>query len=594
MIILGINEDHNAAIAIIKDGRVIYAASEERITRLKNDIGYPYQTIANALKETGLNSGDIDYVVYTTASLQNPLQFKIKRISTFKISDYVREMREHWKPLLIEKKPSHFWEAILKEPRFENVKNQYYNLDFLKTEPEDKWGTLFNEERIRLTIEQIGIAREKIIFQNHHYCHASFAYHASPIDKTKPAAVVTADGWGDGENATIWLVKDGVWEKIHGTALCNLARVYRYITLLLGMKPFEHEYKVMGLAPYAKSYISEPAYKVFKDTLMVDGLDFKWRNKPEDMYFYFRDKLEGMRFDGIAAGLQKWCEELVAEWVTNILQHLNVDSLVFSGGLSMNVKINQAIAQIPGLNHFFVPPSGGDESTPIGAAYSICAKEGIKTYPLDNGYLGYRLLDAEVEELIKKHGIRGNYKVIDNASTEEIVDLLANNKVVARCVGAMEFGARALGNRSILCNPAHYDNIRLINEKIKFRDFWMPFTPSILDYRANDYLVNTKNFSSPYMTIAFGTKPLAQEHLAAAIHPADFTARPQILEKAVNPEYYTLIQTFEKKTGVGALLNTSLNLHGEPIVRNAEDAWHTFINSGLDALLLNHTLIIKL
>ena len=359
------------------------------------------------------------------------------------------------------------------------------------------------------------------------------------------------------------------------------------------MKPFEHEYKVMGLAPYAKDYILEPAYKVFKDTLMVDGLDFKWRNKPEDMYFYFRDKLEGMRFDGIAAGLQKWCEELVVEWINNILGHLKVDSLVYSGGLSMNVKINQAIAEIPGIKHFFVPPSGGDESTPIGAAYSICAKLGVPTYPLDNGYLGYSLLDSEVEELIKKYKIRQNHNVINNVSIEEIVNLLVNNKVIARCVGSMEFGARALGNRSILCNPANYDNVRLINEKIKFRDFWMPFTPSILDYRAKEYLVNPKNFSSPYMTIAFNTKPLAQEHLAAAIHPADFTARPQILEKAANPEYYALIKAFEKKTGIGALLNTSLNLHGEPIVRNAEDACHTFTNSGLDALLLNNTLIIK-
>ena len=121
----------------------------------------------------------------------------------------------------------------------------------------------------------------------------------------------------------------------------------------------------------------------------------------------------------------------------------------------------------------------------------------------------------------------------------------------------------------------------------------MPFTPSILDYRAKDYLVNPKNLKSPFMTLAFDTTPLGQEHLKAAIHPADFTARPQILEKEANPEYYELIQEFEKATGVGALLNTSFNLHGEPIVRNAEDAWHTFTESDLDALLLNGTLIIK-
>jgi len=594
MIVLGINENHNATAAIIKDGEVLYAASEERITRLKNDVGYPFQTIEHALRETGLAALDIDYVAYTTASPLNPIDFKIKRITTFKISDYVREMHEYWKPLLLENKPSSFWDNIVKEARFQGIKNQYYDFNFLDKTPKKQWGDSFNRERIRLTTEQLGIAPEKIVFQNHHLCHASFAYHASGINKAKPAAVVTADGWGDGENATIWLAKDGKLEKVHGTAMCNLARIYRYITLLLGMKPFEHEYKVMGLAPYAKDYIMEPAYTIFKETLVVDGIDFKWHNKPSDLYFYFREKLEGMRFDGIAAGLQKWTDELVVEWMTNILERLRVDSLAYSGGLSMNVKTNQAIAGIPRLKHFFVPPSGGDESTAIGVAYSICTQQGIVTKPLAHGYLGYELSDIEIKTLIEKYQIKQSYKVIDNVSTDEIVELLTHNKIIARCVGKMEFGARALGNRSILCNPSHYDNVGLINEKIKFRDFWMPFTPSILDYRADDYLVNPKHISSPYMTIAFDTTPLAREHLAAAIHPADFTARPQIVTQDANAEYYGLIKKFEEKTGIGALLNTSLNLHGEPIVRNAEDAWHTFTNSGLDALLLNKTLIVKL
>lgn len=133
MIVLGINENHNATAALIKDGRVLYAASEERITRLKNDVGYPHQTIRRALAETGLAGPDIDYVVYTSALPLSPIDFKIKRITTFKIADYVREMHEHWKPLLIEKKPSTFWEKIMREPRFQNLENQYYDLGFLET-----------------------------------------------------------------------------------------------------------------------------------------------------------------------------------------------------------------------------------------------------------------------------------------------------------------------------------------------------------------------------------------------------------------------------------------------------------------------------
>lgn len=592
MIVLGVNEDHNATAALIKDGRVLYCASEERITRSKNDIGYPFQTIANALKETGIKPSQIDYVVYTT-SHQNPVDLKIKRTTRFKISDYVREMHEYWKPILIDKKPSSFWDKMLQEPRFNDPKTEYYDFSFFKTTPEDRWGKEFRKARIKVAVSQLGIKPEKVIFENHHQSHAYYAYYASPIDRTKKTAVVTADSWGDGENASIWLAENGKLKKIHGTAMCNLARIYRFMTLLLGMKPNEHEYKVMGLAPYAKDYIMKPAYDIFKKTLVVDGLDFKWDEKPSDMYFYFKDKLEGVRFDGIAAGVQKWLEDMLVEWMTNILKHLKVDSLVYSGGLSMNVKANKSISEIPQLKHFFVPPSGGDESTVIGAAYSVSIDKGVDPQPLEHAYLGYKITDEEIKDLLQKHKIEKNYKILRNATDKNVVNLLISDKIVARCAGAMEFGARALGNRSILCNPANFDNIRLINEKIKFRDFWMPFTPTILDYRVKDYLINPKKLKAPYMTIAFDTTPLCRKHLKAAIHPYDFTARPQILEKEVNPEYYELIQAFEKKTGIGAVLNTSLNLHGKPIVRNAEDAWHTFTHSDLDALLLNNVLIIK-
>jgi carbamoyltransferase len=170
---------------------------------------------------------------------------------------------------------------------------------------------------------------------------------------------------------------------------------------------------------------------------------------------------------------------------------------------------------------------------------------------------------------------------------------LADGKVFARCVGRMEFGARALGNRSILCDPSKWSNVRKINEKIKGRDFWMPFTPSILSHRSKDYLVNAKNLRTPFMTIAMDSSALARQHLVAAVHPYDFTIRPQIVEQDVNPEYFALIQAFESITGIGALLNTSLNLHGKPIVNTPRDALNTFTHSGLDGLILPGVLVLK-
>ena len=592
MIILGINEDHNGTAALIKDGEVLYAASKERISRKKNDVGYPFETIAEAFKETGIKPGEVDFVAYT-GNYTDPLQMKIKKITTFKIPDYLREMHEYWKPVLLENKTSSFWEDMMKDERFNVSEKESYDFGFMKTEPREKWDEAFNKERVKAVVKQTGISPERVLFINHHLCHASYAYYASPVDRSKKIGVITADGWGDGENASVCIAENGKLKKVHGTAMCNLARIYRYITLLLGMKPFEHEYKVMGLAPYAKDYISEPAYEVFKETLVADGIDFKWNKKPSDMYFYFKDKLEGVRFDGIAGGLQKWTEEVLVGWAKNVLSHLQVDSLVFSGGLAMNVKANKSLGEIDGLNYFFVPASGGDESTAIGAAFAVSAEKGVAPKTPTNVYLGYAITDDEIKELIAKYNIADKYEVVYGASNKQISDLLVKNKIVARCVGRGEFGARALGNRSILCHPSNFDNIRTINDKIKYRDFWMPFTPSILDYRAKDYLVNPKNLKSPFMTLAFDTTPLGQEHLKAAIHPADFTARPQVLEKEANSEYYELIQEFEKATGVGVVLNTSFNLHGEPIVRGAEDAWHTFTASDLDALLLNDTLITK-
>ena len=261
----------------------------------------------------------------------------------------------------------------------------------------------------------------------------------------------------------------------------------------------------------------------------------------------------------------------------------------------MNVKNNQVINQIPQIKNFFIPPSGGDESTAIGASYIASIEKSVIPIPLSSAYLGYTITNQEIEDLLDNNKIIDNpyYQVIFNVSPSKIASLLDQNKIIARCAGPMEFGARALGNRSIICNPSCFENLRLINEKIKFRDFWMPFTPTILDYRASDYLINPKNTSASFMTIAFDTTSLARQHLAAAIHPYDFTARPQVLTKDINPDYYAIIEAFAKKTGIGGVLNTSLNLHGQPIDRNASDAWHTFTHSDLDAIILNKTLIIK-
>ncbi len=275
------------------------------------------------------------------------------------------------------------------------------------------------------------------------------------------------------------------------------------------------------------------------------------------------------------------------------MKHTDADALYYSGGLSMNIKANKVIAELPCVKNFYVPPSGGDESLSMGACYYVSVQNKEQQTPLKDGYLGYSSTIEESKLAASSFKTNTNYEVVYNASNELIADLLVQGKVLGRCVGNMEFGARSLGNRAIICNASKYEQLRIINEKIKFRDFWMPFTPSILADRANDYLVNSKKLPAEYMTLAFDSTDLAKDHLKAAIHPYDFTIRPQLVSPETNPEYYALIKAFEKKTGIGGLLNTSLNLHGYPIVCTASEAIHTMINSGLDGMILPGVLILK-
>jgi carbamoyltransferase len=258
------------------------------------------------------------------------------------------------------------------------------------------------------------------------------------------------------------------------------------------------------------------------------------------------------------------------------------------------------IAEDEWVSDLFVFPSCGDESNAIGAAYlgylDLCRRRGTVATPRPFGpaYLGPDVADADVERVIRARDVGSRHRVSEPANIEEkIADLLVSDGVVARCAGRMEFGARALGNRSILANPSDHRVVTLINRMIKNRDFWMPFAPSILRERETDYLVNPKGLASPYMMLAFPTNPKRRDEVVAAVHPHDGTARAHILDGTWNPGYHRVIREFERRTGIGAVLNTSFNLHGEPLVGSPADAIDTFERSGLPHLALGRFLISK-
>jgi carbamoyltransferase len=266
----------------------------------------------------------------------------------------------------------------------------------------------------------------------------------------------------------------------------------------------------------------------------------------------------------------------------------------------MNVKANMLLAAEEWVQDLFVFPSCGDESNAVGAAYlgylELCRRRGTAPAPRPFGpaYLGPDVDDTEIEEAIRRRDLATRHAVSEPARVEErIAELLVADGVVARCAGRMEFGARALGNRSILANPSDPRVVGLINRMIKARDFWMPFAPSVLSERAGDYLVNPRGLASPYMMLAFPTKPERRDEIIAAVHPHDGTARAHIVDQSWNPEYHQVIREFEGRTGIGAVLNTSFNLHGEPLVCSAADAIDTFERSGLPHLALGRFIISK-
>jgi len=289
---------------------------------------------------------------------------------------------------------------------------------------------------------------------------------------------------------------------------------------------------------------------------------------------------------------------MLAEWVRRAVRLTGVHRVALGGGAFMNVKGNQKLLELPEVESLFVFPSCGDESNAVGAAYWATVerfqKDGKSAHdirPLRDVYWGAAIPDAEVEAAIAP--LRGVVRIERPADIEAaVVDLLVRGEVVARCKGRMEFGARALGNRSILADPERTQVIRVINDMIKNRDFWMPFASSMLAERQDEYIRNPKGVPSPYMILAFPSTERVDGFRAGA-HPYDLTVRPQTVDRDWNPDYHRLISLFAERTGRAVILNTSFNLHGYPMVSGAREAVQVFEHSGLRHLALGSFLLSK-
>lgn len=588
---LALSVSHNSSAALIKDGEVIVAVCEERSRRKKNYIGYPKNAIDYCLRKANITPAQLSRVAYTTIDTPGIL-VKAKTNTEFSLQDYWDYYGDRfYKRRLRGEDFTDYLQWLRDDPKF-NKDEEHFNFSYLNDQvlkDEVLEINLFRQESARLLGEHLSLPKGKVEFLDHHTCHAYYSYFASPF-RGQDCIVLTLDGWGDGRNQTVWKVADEKFLLLAESGQNDLGRIYKMATLILGMRPDEHEFKVMGLAPYAKASYAERAMTILQDLCAVDGMRIVSKNRPKDLFSYLKEGWKVHRFDNIAAAVQLYTEKIACELVRNIINETGIRRIVIGGGIAMNIKMNKAISELDEVDSIFVCGSSGDESLSIGGCY-LLNSDPKQNQPIRNLYLGYDIGDEIYEFDAQKYSDR--FVVQKDVTAEQVAALIAKGDIVATVRGRAEFGARALGNRSILADPSRRSTVQQINEAIKNRDFWMPFALSILEEHSDEYIANPKKLGSPFMAISLDVRPEVHAKIEAGTHPYDKTVRPQFVSRDEAPQYHDLISAFFRLTGIPALLNTSFNLHGEPIADTIVDAIRTFELSGLDHLLIEDRLLLS-
>ena len=568
MNILGIScYYHDAAAVLISDGRIVAAAEEERFSRKKHDSGFPKKAIDYCLKEDALSSSDLDYVVFYEKPFRKFHRILISSLSTFPKS--YASFREAIRLWMTQK----LW-----------IKSEIAS--YLKL-PEDK-----------------------ILFSEHHLSHAASTYFPSPF---KESAILTVDGVGEWATASYGVGKSNkikLLKEIHFPQ--SLGLLYSAFTAFLGFEVNEGEWKVMGLAPYGKPKYQKELWQTVG--LNADGsfsLNFDYFSfHYSDRYSYSQKLVDLLgppvdpknshlvtpRSADIAASIQAVTEELLLNMAKNLKKISQSDNLCLAGGVALNSVANYRLLKESGFKNIFVQPAAGDSGGALGAAlyvYHHVLNRQNRT-AMDRACFGQEFDEENILHYLKNNNL--HYRRLTNDQLVDFVSsLIMKGKVIGWMQGKFEWGPRALGHRSILADPRNPKMKDIINAKVKFREAFRPFAPSVLsDQAPNVFELPTSNYKlltnhSPlrFMLYVVPVKPAWRKKVPAVTH-ADNTARPQLVFKDTNPLYYNLISAFHRKTGVPLLLNTSFNLKGEPIVASPADAYSTFKRSGIDILVMGN------
>ncbi|WP_452232074.1 carbamoyltransferase family protein [Lacinutrix sp. MEBiC02595] len=571
---------HNSGVCIIKNGVVIAAVDEERYSRKKNEGRFPLESLKDVFEISGITASEIDIVAMPDVS---PLkQFRL--VTKYAVKTYLET--------------GVFLNNYLKET--------YRFTDLKRCLPDN-------------------LSHAKKIYVEHHIAHASSAYHTSPWGK---ATIVTVDGMGDFSMSGITAIGDSgqikVVKRLNGFYSPGL--FYMIITEILGFVSGRHEGKVTGLAAYGKynkkldsifnefikyddkksdfyskhvayeinDYISKKWVNGFNPNIDTNSLDEKeYLAQKERQLLSFREPLKNFSKEDIAFAVQKRLEDIVLDHICNTVKQTSIKDIVLAGGVFANVKLNQKIQELDCIDNVYVFPAMNDSGLSVGAAlYSHynTLKNKFKPKRFETVYLGKAYSNDDIQLVLDDKHIE--YLKPENIE-KEIAKLISKGKIIAHFNGRMEYGPRALGNRSILASATNVNINKTLNERLKRTEF-MPFAPAILDCYAKEMYYNwdKNNIPSQFMTMTFNTTKKHKEMAPATVH-IDGTARPQVVRLEDNPRFYNIIKSYYELTGIPIVINTSFNIHEEPIVNTPMEALKILEQDSIDVLVLNDFLIIR-
>ncbi|MFZ5807314.1 MAG: carbamoyltransferase [Verrucomicrobiota bacterium] len=575
-IILGISDSHDAGVAVIRDGQVLAALNEERLCRKKQAAGFPVMALERIWDIAGISPQEIHHVALAGSSLGiPPLNNDFSHEDgAYSLSQNIAELLDR---LPISKE---LFSHPITLGAYRSLLPMLARLRSLRAR-----STLKNLLGIDLPVETY----------DHHDAHIASAYFASGMDH---CLVISNDGFGDGLCSKI-AIGQHLQDRI---ALSNIAQnsffnslgvYYNYVTLFCGFKKAYHAGKTTGLAAFGDPHKTLP---IFQKMIHWDASSGRYVNRGGVFRNCLRrlfQELQSFSREDVAAGIQKHCEDILVQMVAHFVATSHCSNVALVGGVHANVKSNQYIAAIPCIENLFVFPHMGDGGLALGAAYLSWHRHDLRarSVKIDHVYWGTEFKEKEIEALLKSQGVA--YSRPSNLALE-IAKLLQNNKIVARCDGAMEYGPRALGNRSILYPATKPEVNQWLNQQLHRTEF-MPFAPVVREKDAHLFFKNydaKTAHTSQFMTITYDVTERCKREAPAITH-IDGTARPQVLSQKHNPDYYAILDEYHRLTGLSILVNTSFNMHDEPIVHSPQDALKSYFEGHLDVLVLGPFLIQK-